>query len=265
MPQRRSVHHAWEHPFVWDQERYAAVLALFGTGRSDYEIARITGVPRSTRPEMATQPVSDPPEAPRLQRLAADERPPLQLRTWAVPRRRPHRRSEQPAVVPKDLSRREVSVPRRRSGDELRKRLQRSSSALHLGCGEPGDPPTLEPGPPGRLPQHGPGRKHDRPIVLTAWQRELTQVHPGALVRGLIHSDGCRTINRFTTKLPSGRTQEYAYPRYFFSNESADIRAIFCEHAEVLGVRWSQSNRRNISISDKKSVAILDEVVGPKR
>src|SRR5829696_992913 len=48
MPQRRSVHHAWEHPFVWDQERYAAVLALFGTGRSDYEIARITGVPRST-------------------------------------------------------------------------------------------------------------------------------------------------------------------------------------------------------------------------
>lgn len=115
------------------------------------------------------------------------------------------------------------------------------------------------------FPQHGPGRKHERPIVLTAWQRELTHAHPGALVRGLIHSDGCRTINRFTTKLPSGRTQEYAYPRYFFSNESADIRAIFCEHVEVLGVRWSQSNRRNISISDKKSVAILDEVVGPKR
>jgi hypothetical protein len=115
------------------------------------------------------------------------------------------------------------------------------------------------------FPQHGPGRKHDRKIELTDWQLELTRAHPGALVRGLIHSDGCRTINRFSTKLPSGHTNEYAYPRYFFSNESADIRAIFCAHAELLGVRWSQSNRRNISISDKKSVAILDEVVGPKR
>ena len=115
------------------------------------------------------------------------------------------------------------------------------------------------------FPQHGPGRKHDRPIVLLDWQRELTRAHPGALVRGLIHSDGCRTINRFKTKLPSGRVKQYAYPRYFFSNESADIRAIFCEHCELLGVRWSRSNRRNISISDKQSVAILDRVVGPKR
>jgi hypothetical protein len=115
------------------------------------------------------------------------------------------------------------------------------------------------------FPQHGPGRKHERPIELTDWQRELTHAHPGALVRGLVHSDGCRTINRFKTKLPSGRVKEYAYPRYFFSNESADIRAIFCEHCELLGVRWSLSNRRNLSVSDKKSVAILDEVVGPKR
>ena len=115
------------------------------------------------------------------------------------------------------------------------------------------------------FPQHGPGHKHERPIVLTDWQRELTHAHPGALVRGLIHSDGCRTVNRFKTKLPSGRIGEYAYPRYFFSNESADIRVIFCEHCELLGVRWSRSNRRNISISDRQSVAILDEVVGPKR
>jgi hypothetical protein len=28
------------------------------------------------------------------------------------------------------------------------------------------------------LPQHGPGRKHERPIVLTAWQRELVAAHP---------------------------------------------------------------------------------------
>jgi hypothetical protein len=115
------------------------------------------------------------------------------------------------------------------------------------------------------FPQHGPGRKHTREIVLTAWQRELTHAYPRDLLRGLIHSDGCRTVNRFKTKLPSGRVAEYEYPRYFFSNLSAGIRAIFCEHCELLGVRWTQSNPRNISVSYRKSVALLDEFVGPKR
>jgi hypothetical protein len=62
--------------------------------------------------------------------------------------------------------------------------------------------------------------------VLSDWQQELTTARPGALVRGLIHSDGCRVINRFRTRLPSGRTREYSYTRYFFSNLSADIREI---------------------------------------
>jgi hypothetical protein len=114
------------------------------------------------------------------------------------------------------------------------------------------------------FPQHGAGRKHNRRIILTDWQRALTHVHPKELLRGLIHSDGCRTINRFKTKLPSGRVAEYEYPRYFFSNLSADIRAIFCEHCDLLGIRWTQSNPRNISVSHRKSVALLDQFVGPK-
>jgi hypothetical protein len=105
------------------------------------------------------------------------------------------------------------------------------------------------------FPQHGPGRKHTREIRLTDWQRELTHAHPKDLLRGLIHSDGCRTINRFKTMLPSGRIAVYEYPRYFFSNLSADIRAIFCEHCELLGIRWTQSNPRNISVSHRKSDA----------
>ncbi len=48
----------------------------------------------------------------------------------------------------------------------------------------------------------------------------------GQAARGLIESDGCRTVNRFKTKLPSGRIAEYAYPRYFFSDTSADIRGL---------------------------------------
>jgi hypothetical protein len=115
------------------------------------------------------------------------------------------------------------------------------------------------------IPHHGAGKKHDRKIELVDWQRELTHAHPAALVRGLIHSDGCRTINRFKTTLPSGRVAEYEYPRYFFTNLSADIRDIFCEHCELLGIRWTQSNARNISISHRKSVAIMEDIVGPKR
>jgi len=84
-------------------------------------------------------------------------------------------------------------------------------------------------------------------------------------LRGLIHSDGCRTINRFRTRLPGGRLAEYAYPRYFFSNLSADIRGLFCESCDALGIRWTQSNHRNISVSNRHSVAALDEFIGPKR
>lgn len=114
------------------------------------------------------------------------------------------------------------------------------------------------------FPQHGPGKKHERPIELVPWQRELTHKWPELLLRGLIHSDGCRTVNRFRTRLPSGRVATYEYPRYFFTNLSADIRRVFCEHCELLGVRWTQSNARNISVSHRDSVALLDSFVGPK-
>jgi hypothetical protein len=118
---------------------------------------------------------------------------------------------------------------------------------------------------PAVFPQHGRGRKHNRPIILAPWQRAIVDRHPRAFLRGLIHSDGCRTINRFKTTLPSGRIAEYAYPRYFFSNRSADIRALFCEYCERVGVRWTQSNPRNISVSHRASVELLDSFVGPKR
>jgi hypothetical protein len=64
------------------------------------------------------------------------------------------------------------------------------------------------------FPQHGPGRKHKRLIALVPWQRKITHAHPEALIRGLIHSDGSRCINRFRVALPSGRIETYAYVRY---------------------------------------------------
>lgn len=33
-------------------------------------------------------------------------------------------------------------------------------------------------------------------------------------------------------------TKTYAYPRYQFSNRSDDIRGIFCEYCDQVGVEW---------------------------
>jgi hypothetical protein len=109
---------------------------------------------------------------------------------------------------------------------------------------------------PALFPQHGPGVKHERPIKLVAWQREITMEEPRALIRGLLHSDGSRFMNRV------GR---YAYPRYQFSNRSEDIKAILCEHLDLLGIAWRRANAHNISVARRGAVAALDAFVGPKR
>jgi hypothetical protein len=109
------------------------------------------------------------------------------------------------------------------------------------------------------FPQHGPGRKHTRPIVLEPWQRGLVDAAPEALLRGLLHSDGCRSLNRIR-----GRDRWYEYPRYTFCNVSDDIRGIFCEACDQLGIPWRRMNARNISVARREGVARLDEFVGPK-
>jgi hypothetical protein len=113
------------------------------------------------------------------------------------------------------------------------------------------------------FPQHGAGKKHERKIELVDWQQEIVDEHPRALIRGLIHSDGSRCLNTFSVALKGG-PKVYSYPRYFFTNYSADIRKIFCDACDREGIRWSRSNWRNISISHRRSVALLDSFVGPK-
>lgn len=113
------------------------------------------------------------------------------------------------------------------------------------------------------IPQHGPGKKHERKIELVGWQQDIVAAYPWEFLRGLIHSDGSRCLNTFTVNLKHG-PREYTYPRYFFTNYSEDIRKIFCATCDQLGIRWSQSNWRNISISHRKSVARLDQFIGPK-
>jgi hypothetical protein len=109
------------------------------------------------------------------------------------------------------------------------------------------------------LPQHGPGRKHERLIRLTAWQRRITADEPRALVRGLIHSDGSRYV---ATVRRRGRS--YRYTRYSFANRSDDIKAIFCEHLDLLGIGWTRPNEKDIAVARRADVAALDLFVGKK-
>ena len=105
------------------------------------------------------------------------------------------------------------------------------------------------------FPQHGPGRKHEQPIVLADWQEELVDRWPEQLLRGLIQPDGCRFENTGTN---------WSWPRYGFKQVSADIRNIFCRACDQLGVHWTEA-KTTIYVSRKADVAILDEFIGPKR
>jgi hypothetical protein len=114
------------------------------------------------------------------------------------------------------------------------------------------------------FPQHGPGPKHKRVIRLETWQNQLVSAYPGELVRGLIHSDGCRTLNRVWRSWAETKRQ-YTYPRYFFGNHSPEIRAIFMNACEAVGVESRPNNRYSISVARRRSVQVLEELVGPKR
>jgi hypothetical protein len=113
------------------------------------------------------------------------------------------------------------------------------------------------------FPQHGPGRKHTRSIALEPWQQEIVQAFPGAFVKGLFHSDGCRVTNRVRRPCADG-DRWYAYPRYFFSNESADILGLCGAALDRLEISWRFARRNAISVARREAVARLDEFVGQK-
>lgn len=109
------------------------------------------------------------------------------------------------------------------------------------------------------FPQHGPGKKHERKIQLADWQERIVGDHTDRFLRGLIHSDGDRHMNKVRIK---GKV--YSYPRYSFSNLSTDILALFAHACELYGIRWTQMNYKTITVARSEDVAKLDLVIGPK-
>jgi hypothetical protein len=113
------------------------------------------------------------------------------------------------------------------------------------------------------FPQHGLGPKHLRRIELADWQREIVCEHPGEFLRGLFNSDGCRVAN-WASQTVAGQVKRYEYPRYIFSNESADIMHL-CQWAlNLLSIPWRMPRPNALSVARKEAVAALDQIVGPK-
>jgi hypothetical protein len=114
------------------------------------------------------------------------------------------------------------------------------------------------------FPQHGPGRKHERPIRLEPWQETLVEQAPWGFVRGCIRSDGCAFINRTDVH----REKPYEYLSYGFSNKSEDIARLFVAACDLVGVRWRlNSGRRGVwavRINRRQSVAMMVDHVGLK-
>ena len=113
------------------------------------------------------------------------------------------------------------------------------------------------------FPQHGPGMKHTRKIELAGWQQVIADRYPGDFVRGLIHSDGCRIVNRVRRVFADGE-HWYEYPRYLFTNESKDILGLCGAALDRLEVEWRFSKPNTISVAKRDAVALLDAFVGPK-
>lgn len=243
-------------------EEVAVVHALAGEGRSASEVAGITGIPRSTVREWLARPVRDRCStcggAHRYENLGAPYAYLLGLylgdgcitdHPRGVYRLRIFLDVRYPGIVSSCASAMRWVVPanavtvHREHGNYVERtepsHVQVSAYSKTWIC---------------LFPQHGIGRKHTRPIVLKPWQRELVGRYPRALVKGLIHSDGSRFVN-------SGRG--WQFPRYSFKNRSADIRRIFSEACDLIGVRWTAAPD-TVYVSRKADVALLDEFIGPK-
>lgn len=66
-----------------------------------------------------------------------------------------------------------------------------------------------------------------------------------------------------TRRLKNG-PKRYPYSRYMFTNASSDILGIFTGALDALGVHWTRTSPRDISVARRADVGFLDTFIGPK-
>ena len=238
-----------------DERRLVDFVA--GLGGNASEVARLTGIPRSTiRDWLARPPFHDRPHG------ASDANPNVPAAEYAYllgmylgdgvisyARGRCYRLrittdASYPGVIAECSTAMQAVVPhnrvsvRRRTGERAVEMISAYSNAWSR-----------------LFPQHGPGKKHERRIVLAEWQEAIVRQHPRLFLRGLLHADGCRVLNRVNGK---------SYPRYFFTQVSQDIRDIFCRTCDQLGIVTTSRSRKTVSVARASSVALIDSFVGAK-
>jgi len=112
----------------------------------------------------------------------------------------------------------------------------------------------------------GKGKKSSYKIQLTDWQKRIICEHPKEFLRGLIQTDGHRTI----------APNKYQYVRYGFSQKSTDIKNIFLWVCNLLSLKPTIYRRKfrapeygtgkiwAISLCKGKDTEFLDSFIGPK-
>jgi transposase len=233
-------------------------LALVARGVSDSEIARRLEVPRSTIRDWRRAPtVSRLELCPRCWRRTRPVR--LDAGDYAellglylgdghispfarTERLRVHLDARHSVVVDEAERLLRRAFPANRVG-----RASRHSGAMAILCVYHGHLSCL-------FPQSGPGKKHERPILLEPWQTALVDAAPWRFLRGCIRSDGCVFVNR---------TGPYEYVSYEFSNRSADILDLFVGTCERVGLQ-PRRYRRYVRLYRRDDVAVLLREVGTK-
>ena len=96
----------------------------------------------------------------------------------------------------------------------------------------------------------------------------IVDEHPGAFLRGLFHSDGCR-VNNWATRTVAGRAEALRVPAVAVRQPlRRDIRGFCCRRARpASGIPWRQSNWKTISVvPPRRRRRVLDRgLIGPKR
>lgn len=241
-------------------EEFEAVQGLIAAGENDCSIARQTGIPRRTvwdwrrkspiraRSRNASSgcgidhdfhALSAPPYCYLLGLYLGDGCVSRHPRAWLL---RIVLDAKYPGIIDRCREAIDVLMPGQHAGTVRRSDgcVEVWLSSKHWPC---------------LLPQHGPGKKHLRPIRLEPWQEVLVKEATEEFVRGLIDSDGCRVV---------ANDRGVKSVRYHFSNRSDDIRALFCAALDDLGISWTRPSRYQVAVYRKAAVAHLDEFVGPK-